>query len=196
MFDWFFNFLDQAAQNFVVRMILDHAQWVDWFALLFLVLGILYGIQQGLMAEIAEIIQIMFVIFLTFLSYETVEKFLAPYYAQMQLPVRFNDGISYILTGMVIWIAAGLLYKLLRKYFHTKAAKPLHYFGGAVLGACHLMIIFSFICQSVMLLPYRKAQMAFGKEASFTGSYVIDLAPRINQMFSVPLELMKPKESE
>ena len=55
MFDWFFNFVDQAAQNFVIRLILDHAQWVDWFAALFIVLGILYGIQQGMMSEIAEI---------------------------------------------------------------------------------------------------------------------------------------------
>lgn len=195
MFDWFFSFMDQVAQNFVVRMILDHAQWVDWFALLFLVLGVLYGIQQGLMSEIAEILQIMVVIFLTFLSYKKLQKFLTPVFEELRFSVRFYEGISYILAGMVIWIAAGLLFKVLSKNFHTKAAKPLHYLGGAVLGAFHLIIIFSFICQAIMLLPYRKAQTAFAKEASFTGAYVIDLAPRINQMFSVPFELMKPKET-
>lgn len=195
MFDWLFNFIDQAAQNFVIRMILDHAQWVDWFALLFLVLGILYGIQQGMMSEIAEILQIMVVIFLTFLFYEQIQKLLLPVFEKVSLPQKFHEGMAYILTGMTIWIIAGLIYKFLRKRFHTQAAKPLHYIGGAVLGAFHLIIIFSFLCQSVMLLPYRKAQIAFAKDTSFTGAYVIALAPRINEMFQVPGKLMKKENS-
>lgn len=64
--DLLFQWFDKVAHSFVIQLLMDHSAWVDWFALLFVIIGIAYGIQNGFMSELAEILQIIAVIFLTF----------------------------------------------------------------------------------------------------------------------------------
>ncbi len=184
MLDWVFGWFDKLAQTALLHYLIEHFQWVDWFAVLFLVLGIIYGIQNGLLAEVAEIGQIMAVIYLTYEFNTKVENFIRNYVDFV--PHDTVRATAFIVTGGVLWGIAALIFKLLRRFFHAQVAAPLRYAGGALLGGFHLLIIFSFICQAILLLPYRQPKKAFESGASYSGRYIADLAPRIHDMVSSP----------
>jgi len=194
MLDWLFSFFDKIAQNVLIKMLADHFVWVDWFALLFVVLGIVYGYQNGFIAEIAEIAQIMAVIFLTFENYKHLQSLVMHFYAF--LPKDYVSGISYGVTGIAIWALFGILYKHLGKIFHTDVPKPLKTGGGALLGAVHLLIIFSFFCQTIILLPFPTARKPLTGGGSFSGAYIGELAPKIHAMFADPLKTLTDKEKK
>lgn len=194
MLDWIFSFFDKIAQNVAIRMIVEHFQWVDWFAALFIILGIVYGMQNGFICEIAEIVQIMAVIFLTLEFYERLKIVIQTLLTA--IPDQMVSGVAYGLTGIAIWAALAVLYKYLAKIFHTDVPKPLRVGGGAVLGGVHLLIIFSFFCQAVILLPYQHAKKPLTGGTSYTGRYVAELAPRIHRMIAEPLKTILPESKK
>lgn len=184
MMDWFFQWFDKLAQSAVMHYIADHFQWVDWFAGLFFVLGVIYGLRNGLLAEVAEIAQIMAVIYLTFEWDGKVEYLIRTYVKST--PADTADAAAYIVTGGLLWAAFGLLFKFLRRYFHAQLAAPLKNGGGALLGGFHLLIILSFLCQAILLMPYSAPKKAFQAGESYTGLTVAGLAPRIHGMIAQP----------
>ena len=184
MLDWVFGLFDKLAQTALLHYLAEHFQWVDWFAILFLVLGVVYGIQNGLLAEVAEIGQIMAVIYLTYEFIGTAANLIRNYLDFV--PDDTAKAVAFIATGGCFWGLAALVFKLLRKFFHAQVAAPLRYLGGGLLGGFHLLIIFSFICQAILLLPYHPPKKAFEKGSSYSGRYIADLAPRIHDMVPRP----------
>lgn len=184
MIDWCFQWLDKLAKSAMLHYVAEHFQWVDWFAGLFFILGVVYGIQNGLLAEVAEIAQIMAVIYLTF-EFDGKIEYLIRSHLKF-VPHDSAKATAYILTGSVLWIAAGMLFKFLRRFFHTQLSAPLKTLGGGLLGGFHLLIIFSFLCQAVILLPYRDSKKTFEEGQSYSGVSIASLAPRIHAMISRP----------
>lgn len=194
MFEGITNFFDRFTHQFVMETLFAHAQWVDWFAVLFIVLGIIYGVQNGFFAEVAEIFQIMFVIYLVLEHYKKLQRVLLLHVTF--IPDESTAGAAYILMGIVIWVTAGLLTRFLRRFFHIKAAQPLRRAGGAVLGAFHLFVIFSFLCQTLLLLPVRQPKRAFEKGGSYMGHFAAQLAPRIHDMIAQPASLVQDADEQ
>lgn len=184
MIDWFFQWFDKLAQSAVMHYVAEHFQWVDWFAALFFILGVIYGIQNGLLSEVAEIAQIMAVIYLT-IEFDGKIEYLIRTHLQF-VPQDSVKATAYIVTGGSLWAAAGLLFQFLRRFFHAQLSAPLKNFGGGLLGGFHLLIIFSFLCQAVILLPYRPVKKAFEAGESYSGVTIAALAPRIHGMIAQP----------
>lgn len=188
VFQWFQNFFT----SYYVQFMLNNFQWVDWFALLFFVLGVIYGIQNGFMSEVMEIVQIMIVIYFVLEYYTNLQSLVRN--AIPQLPAESLKGFCFIAMALFVWGIAGLLYKFLRKFFHTTMAKPLRYIGGATLGGIHLLVIFSFLCQGILLLPFRGLHKAFDPGSSYAGTYMKDLAPKIHDMIAEPIRMIHPED--
>lgn len=184
MFGFIGHWFRDLELQIAAGMILDSLAWVDWFALLFAFLGVIYGIQNGFLAEIAEILQVMAVIFLTFYLTPHVELFVRQ--NLRFIPHQALPSASYVVTGAAIWAAAGVLFYLCRRFFHTDLTKPLRTIGGGILGAVHLIIIFSFLVQTVMLMPLTQPKKALQKGGSLTGNYILALAPAIADMVAHP----------
>lgn len=193
--DFLFLWFDKVAHSFVIQLLMDHSAWVDWFALLFVIIGIAYGIQNGFMSELSEILQIIVVIFLTFFFYDATLAFMLKWKKYIPISTDLIEAFTYVAIGISLWILLAFLYKFLRKFFHMKVAKELRVIGGAVLGSAHLFIIFSFICQALILMPFAEIKKPFEAGQSFTGVYLKELAPKIYESILNPSQLLYSKSS-
>lgn len=184
MIDWLFQWFDKLAQSAVMHYIADHFQWVDWFAGIFFIVGVIYGIKNGLLAEVAEIAQIMVVIYLA-IEFDSKVEYLIRTYLKY-ISTESVKSTAYIATGGAIWAVAGLIFQFFRRFFHAKLSAPIKSFGGGLLGGFHFLIIFSFLCQAVILLPYREPKKSFEAGESYSGAMIAALAPRIHGMVAQP----------
>lgn len=191
--DLLFQWLDKFAHNFVIQLLMDHSAWVDWFALLFVIIGIAYGIQNGFMTELAEIFQILVVIFLTFFLYDPTLHLMLKWKRFVPVSTDLIEAFTFFAVGISIWILLAIIYKFIKKFFHMQVAKELRVIGGAILGSVHLFIIFSFICQALILMPFSDVKKPFEKGHSFTGIYLKDLAPKIYESILNPSHLLYSK---
>lgn len=183
--EWWNDF----TQRIITGAFLNSAAWVDGFALLFIFLGIIYGTQNGLLSEIAEILQIMIVIFIVFQFYGGVELFIRNHLKF--IPRDSAAAAGYVTMLIAVWLAAAFIYKFLKRLFHTQLARPLHVIGGALLGGVHLLIIFSFLVQTVNLMPISDPKKALQKGGSISGHYVAAIAPAIHTMILNPLQIFQ-----
>ncbi|HTL47273.1 MAG TPA: CvpA family protein [Verrucomicrobiae bacterium] len=191
MLESVFQFFDKITQNVALKVVLDHVQWVDWFAALFIILGIIYGLQNGFIAEIAEIAQIMIVIFVVLGHYDKLADFVL-HHSQGVFPPEYVPGVCFIVAILMVWVPLAFLYKYLSKFFHTQMPAPVKLAGGALLGGVHLLMIFSLFCQAILLLPFPHLKKPLTPAGtSYSGKYVAELAPKIHDMIYKPVEAMK-----
>ncbi|MDP3919715.1 MAG: CvpA family protein [Candidatus Omnitrophota bacterium] len=181
---WLFEKFEGFFQILVLDSILAQTQWVDWALLVFVIVGILYGIQNGLMSEMADIVQMTIVIVLVLSLYEgpiyVIQKYLR------FVPNESVKALGFIVTAVAIWVAIGLIFRLLKSLVHTKTAVPLKVTGGAVLGGIHLIMIYSLISQAVILMPMPTITAVYQKGRSYTGYYIAKLAPNIHRAITDP----------
>lgn len=180
MLDWFFNFFDRIAQSMIWKSIFTHLNWVDGFAVLFVIAGIVYGLRNGFMGELAEILEICIVITLTHEFYVKLDYLLRRLFTR--LPEDPIAAVSFILTGSAAWFVVGFVAARLKKLVHTKMTPLLHMSGGAVLGAVHLLLIFSFISQAVILMPIGLLRRGYEPENSTFGRVIARLSPRVHHV--------------
>ena len=182
MLDWFFSFFDRIAQSFIWKTFLAHFHWVDWFAVMFVIAGILYGLRNGLMSELAEILEILIVIVLTHEYYVRLNFLLRQLFSKLsEAPL---PAVSFILTGGLIWFVVAFAASRLRKLVHTQTLPLLRISGGAVLGAVHALLIFSFMSQAVLLMPITSLKKAYESGGSQFGAAIASLSPKVHQIIT------------
>jgi len=191
MIDWIFSWFDQLAESLVWNAILSQLKWVDWFAGLFLVLGIIYGIKNGFMAEIAEIMELTVVIFFVF-EYDDWLAVLLKNHVKW-LPGDSVPVTSFILLAAAVWLTVGLTVRYLKKLVHAEVVKSIKMIGGAVLGGFHLLLIFSFISQAIILLPSAKLRKVYEQGVSYSGYMIAQLAPTVHKVLAEPIHQLQSK---
>ena len=189
--EWFFGWWDKLVQSVFWQSLTSNFQWVDWFTLIFLLAGIVYGLKNGVMAEIGEIIEIMIVIFVVHTYFERVSTVLLNY-APPFLKEYYKPA-SYIILGVFTWVIIGTMVRILKKLVHTQTAPLLRYAGGMVLGGLHLLIIWSFISQAILLFNLPTANKVYHEGGSYSGYFISQIAPDIYKMFARPAGLLNPK---
>ena len=182
--DFVWNTLDKITQFFVAHALFAHFQWVDWVTVIFLIAGIMYGFKSGLMRELAEILETLAVIFIVFSFYKSLGDLLKTYLKF--IPAANSNAIAFIFLMILVWMLILYLDKQLRKLFHTKLAGPIKAFGGAILGAVHVLLIWSLFSQALLLLPFPKVRKAYEKGNSRTGAYVKNIAIQAYQWMGHP----------
>jgi len=191
--EWLFSWFDQVVRLLVMYSLWEKFEWVDGFALIFLVLGILYGLQNGLFRELAEILQILIVIYLVLEYWDKVKRLLLEYVKF--LPEEAVNPAAFILTAVAVWVLAAVILRFFDRFFHAKTSRSMRLLGGGILGGIHLLIIFSFISQGIMKMPFKRTVKVYEAGNSYTGYYLANLAPKIHQMFAQPLKIFKGEQS-
>lgn len=186
MFEWFFKWWDTFLQSALWQAFLSHFSWVDWIAFLALFLGVIYGLKNGFLAEVSEIFEICVVIAAVGFSFPRFQLFLAQHVKS--IPAETLPSVAYITAAIGLWFAIGLTFRVLRKFFHTETAAPIRLIGGGILGGIHLLIIFSFFSQAILLMPARELKLGYDKSNSFTGSAMARLAPTIQNVLLEPFK--------
>ena len=177
--DGFFGWADRWLQSVVWRSMLAHFQWVDWSAVIFFSLGLLYGARRGLMREIVEVLEMVFILYCVIEFFTVPETLLNTYL--VFIPNTLTRPIAFLLTIILVWLAVALIDRLFQKLIRTQSPAFLRIVGGACLGAVHFLIILSLISQVALLLPWDSVVKSYRPENSFTGHYLARLAPRIDQ---------------
>jgi uncharacterized membrane protein required for colicin V production len=178
--DWFFGIFDKIVQSMVWRSVIAHIQWVDWATLVFVVIGIVYGAQKGLLRILAEIMEIVFVAFVVFYFYKEFSTKVNIYLEF--IPDRVVPVISFILLALPVWFIVYFLDSKVSKIFHTKLSKSISVPGGIIFGAAYLFFVWSFLSQPIILSNYRYVTKAYEPGVSYTGDALRALAPMIHQV--------------
>ncbi len=182
--DFFWKWFDKITQVLITHSILAHFQWVDWITGVFLIAGIIYGFKSGLMRELAEIIETLAVVFLVFSFYKSLASLLKAHIKF--IPSTTSDVIAFISLTILVWIPILYLDKKMQKVFHTKLAGPIKAFGGAIMGAAHVLLIWSLFSQAIVLLPFPKARKVYEKGSSSTGFFVKNIAVQAYELMGHP----------
>lgn len=175
--DWFFSFLDHLQKTIVWQMVFSHFQWVDWFTLIFLLIGFFYGIRKGLMRELAEILEVVIVMFLAMKYAGPMENFIRD--AVAFIPKDYAPGVAFILTTAGIGFLVLFIDRYLSKWFQAKAAGALRVVGGALLGLAHAMLFWSLMSHAILLLPLPKLKPIYESGKSYTGAAVKEIVPKV-----------------
>lgn len=192
--EWLFQSFERIAQSFIWKSFLSQFEWIDWVAALFLLIGLIYGIQNGLMGEIAEILELIVMIFVVHRYYEKVSLFLTENIKQ--LPDASVPAMSFILVTAAVWIVMRFVMRRVRKLVHSQMSVVLRSLGGALFGCVHLFLLLSFLCQALVLLPYKPIKRVFEEGNSFTGYYLGKLSPRVHDVIASPMAIFQPQSSD
>jgi len=191
MFDWIFGWLDRFAQTFIWKSVLSHFQWIDWMALALVMIGVLYGLKSGMLAELGEILGAVIVIYLAHEYDQTLAGFIMN--LANQAPEGPTLAISFILVASGSWFLLAFIANRFKKLFHAKTAVPVSVVGGAFLGGVHILILLALVCQGILLLSITPLTKAFQPGSSYSGEFFAHLTPRIHETIQGAIAAVKAK---
>ncbi len=189
--DAILSWFDKFFQAIFVKITMAHFQWVDWVTLVFVLVGIVYGARKGMMREIVEILEMTLITILVLIYQKPLASLFNIYLSfihDSSIP-----AVSFILLAGGIWGLVIFIDGHIKKWLHAQLPVWLKIAGGALLGAVHFLIIWSFISQGILLLPVPKIRKSYDSGHSITGVLVRKLAPKMLSIAQSPFALVPPK---
>lgn len=170
---WFHKFLNHPRW----QAMMSRWGFLDAFVLIFLLLGILYGIKKGLLRICVEILQLIFIFWLVYGNYKTVSHLVK--HNLPLFPWNSADALSYFFLLAAVWAAVLMIDGSLQKWVRADTWAPLRAAGGAVFGLLHIGLVLSMLVNGLMLLPIKPLREFFGYGDSNAAPFVLRLAPEI-----------------
>ena len=180
------EFLSRIFEGFFWKTLLSQVNWVDWFTLGFIILGVVYGSRKGFMREIVEILELFLVIFLSYDYKGFLFSFLRSLFPKMTS--RMLEPTVLMLSFIFFALLIAFIDRYLQKIAHAQTAAPLKIIGGGLLGAMQFMLVWSLISQVLILAPYIHVAKAYEKENSVSGKNIETMAPAVYQALTQPAE--------
>ena len=173
----FFSLIDKLLQSFIWKSVLSHFQWVDWFTIVFILVGIIYGAKTGFFRVLVEILEMFGIIFLVLRYQPPFYKYISRLFTSA--PQNILRVGSFLLISIGLFVAMRIVDKRLSQLFHTKLANPFRNVGGAVLGIFYALLIWSFFSQALLLGGSLKIKKIYESGNSVSGYKVKILAPAL-----------------
>ncbi len=190
--EWFFSIFDKIAASYIWKTLFSHFGWVDWFTAGMIIIGLVYGSQNGMMREVVEIMETIVLVFIVLHYYPELVKMMQLHFNK--LPPAATAVFVYILISAAVWTVIYFIDKHFRKLVKAEAPKLIKVGGGALLGMTHTVILWSFLSQMIVMTPARPVRRAYEKGNSVTGHAVLTLAPRIHDFLADPMKAMGKKK--
>lgn len=188
--DWFFSLFDRIAQSVIWQSVLSHFQWIDWFALVLFVVGVIYGLKSGLLSELAELLGAVIVIYV---AHEFDDRLTGLVLRFVQVPQETIAPMSFILVAVSAWFGLVFIAKYFKKFFHAKTAAPLSILGGGLMGGLHVIVLLSIVCHAIILLPLPSLHKTFEPGNSYSGDFLAQLTPRIHRVINRSIQSLRGK---
>ena len=182
--EWFFDILDKIIQNRIWTIVFSHLQWVDWLTVIFLIIGIIYGVKQGFFRCVAVILETLIVLWVAF----TFEKKFAGILGANLTFIKEGSTRPFAYFFLLVFsgIPVMLMDGKLKSTFHTKLAGPIRNIGGIIFGAVFMMLLLSMVSKLFMLIPSTKLHKVYAEGGSKTGPVVLRIAPTVYQFMNHP----------
>lgn len=190
--DWFWNIFDSIVQNRIMHFLFGGFRLFDWITLFMAVIGLYYGLKQGLIRCLAVILETILVFLFVMTFYKKIGAILL-----QNIPGLGEANakpIAYLILLMVSGVLMVILDEKLKMIFHTKLAGAIKVIGGAFAGVFLLLLMLSVGVQTVIIWPSLKLHRSFLDGGSRTGPFVGRLAPAIYKTIVNPGSLFEKKK--
>ena len=180
--EWFFSLWDQFQASFLWQDVLSKFKWVDWMTMTFIAIGVIYGMQRGLLRVLTEFVETIFVLIATLLLYRQVGVFLGTYFEF--IPSKYLEGVGYLLTLIPIWLGVLAIDSWVSRWFHVDLSKVLSVLGGATVGFVFGICLWGIFSHGLILFKARTLNRAYDKSVSVTGFAIKSIIPKIEELLS------------
>jgi uncharacterized membrane protein required for colicin V production len=170
---------NRIIQSVVWRSFFSELVWIDWVALVFLTVGLIYGLKKGFWKALADNIRMILVIVLTLEFDDYVNEFSGKYLSF--IPSTAVPVIGFILTTFAAWLIVSFVIRIFRKMVSSAASSAIRTLGGTVFGPLYLFLMLSFLSQLVLLVPGEKLKQVYQPNGSKVGVYLAQTAPKIHE---------------
>jgi len=192
--DLIMGWFQQMFSSAIWHNLFQNFRGVDYFTVIFLIVGFVYGAKQGLMREIGEVIEVLIVLYVTIHLYESAVSFMKT--ISKQLPLEWAKPTAFFVIMAVVWLIILIIDTYGRKMMHTQMIAPIRVLGGAALGTIHSMLIMSVVCFGLALVPIRGVKNQFDNGQSITGPLLIKVAPAMHEFLIDQVEKLSEKTKE
>jgi len=174
------------------RDILNNIIWLDILMGGIVLRCLFIGATRGLVVEILKLIGVLVAVFITQHYFVSFARFLHEF-------VAAPEFMAEILAFVVLWIIVVVLFKFLREgitlFLKKKDISNAKRWLGGLLGISRGVLI----CSLLFPLIFLTGSEYLNKTArsSFTGFYIVDLAPRMySRIFDDIIKIFFPKEEK
>ncbi len=168
---------------------LPQTNWVDIIVVIFLIRGGYIGLNQGFSVELFKTLGTVVATVVAFLYYAQAGEWLA---AHSFLSPQALNPIVFLLLFFLFIIVFKIVRMLMFKILHLGFYGRLEQWGGLILGLARSAVFASLFLFMLTLIPVEYFRQSV-QEKSFSGSYLIKVAPQVLD-FVVQFE-PNPKEN-
>lgn len=187
IFESIAHWWNELIQKFYLNSLLSQFHWIDVGVILFLFVGIIYGLKKGFWKVFFDLIRIVVVIALSL----EFEPWIVAYFQTPLgfIPETFRPIFFLGVTGLLFWFLVTVLIRGLRALFVTKTSWFVQVFGGIVLGSLYAFLTASFFAQIVMRSPWTHIKDLLSGSDSHSGPYLVAAAPEIHARIVPPVKV-------
>lgn len=144
------HFLGVITESWFWRYFFSHFGWVDWALTLFVFIGILLGLKNGLNRELPRLLETVISLYVT-MEYHT---FFAAWLArETPWPETYTRIFTFAVVAFVSWLVLRLLFEIVWKLVHLEVARPFQWVGGILVGGMRYFLFFSIVSYFLVLFP-------------------------------------------
>ena len=191
--EWLFDLIDKIVQSAIWHNFLSRLEWVDWFTLAMILIGIIYGAKRGLIREIVEIFELLVLILVVFFVKGSLANYL---FTKVGMAKQIAEPAAFISVMLPTWWVIHWVDHLFSKSFHTKLSGAIKVPGGILLGVVHVLILWGLVSQVIFSIPIKSVQKVYQGKNSMSGPFLVEMTPTIYTAMTQPANLFKDKEKK
>ena len=170
------NFLGAVSESWFWRYFFSHFGWVDWMLTLFIFIGILLGLKNGLSREFPRLLETLISLYVT-MEYHT---FFAAWIArETPWAEAYARIFTFAALGLASWLVLRLLFEIMGKLVHLEVASPFQWVGGILVGGVRYFVFFSLVSYFLVLFPLDWIHRSYQVQ-SWGGQILSQIPPRIH----------------
>ncbi len=176
----FFIWAKGFFQGLALHNDLQSLHLFDLTFVLFLFLGMIYGMKRGFLRMMVETLEFCAVIFFTMDNYEWLALWMTQHFRKISMPESLALGTAFFFLLTSVWAAVMVVDLYLKEWVSAKTQPILRVIGGGIFGIINFFLIFSMVCKGLFLIPNPEVQHVFWVGHSHFGP---DLANVISDVY-------------
>ena len=143
---------------------------------MFLFLGVLLGLKNGLSKELPRLIESFISLYLTLEYYYFFDDWLS---RETPWPETYARVFTFLAAWLVSWLVLRLLFEILGRLIHLQVASPFEWVGGFFVGGLRYLLFFGMVSFFLVLFPLDWVQRSY-RVQSWSGQVVAQIPAKIH----------------
>jgi len=144
------HFFEMVTESWFWKYFLPQLGWVDWALAIFVFIGILLGLKNGLSREFPRLIEMVISLYVTMEYHGPSAAWLARETPWPEAHVRI---FTFAAAAVGSWFVLRLLFEIAGRLARLEVAIPLQWTGGGLVGSVRYFLFFSLVSYFLLLFP-------------------------------------------